>query len=180
MPMMDRLGAVVALAAVTLWVGLGGGPPDLSRGVRGAGAGEMLASGDLLTPTLGGRPWLEKPPLADLARGDDGQGGRRGGRVRGAAAVGPGGDASGRRRLGAGGAAVRAVGGLIAGLVQATTAWTVMRGRLAEADMLLACLVTWTLVAFDRLRVPGPAGKVTGLAPTAWWRGAGRSSRGWG
>jgi 4-amino-4-deoxy-L-arabinose transferase-like glycosyltransferase len=27
-----------------------------------------------------------------------------------------------------------------------------MRGRLAEADMLLAMLVTWTLVAFDRLR----------------------------
>ena len=30
-----------------------------------------------------------------------------------------------------------------AGAIQATTAWTVFRGRLAEADILLACLITW-------------------------------------
>ena len=41
--------------------------------------------------------------------------------------------------------------GLVAGAVQATTAWTVVRGRLAEADILLACLITWSLIAFDRL-----------------------------
>jgi len=41
--------------------------------------------------------------------------------------------------------------GLLAGTIQATTVWTVMRGRLAEADVLLACLITWTIVAFDRL-----------------------------
>jgi 4-amino-4-deoxy-L-arabinose transferase-like glycosyltransferase len=41
--------------------------------------------------------------------------------------------------------------GLLAGAIQATTVWTVMRGRLAEADMLLACLITWTIVAFDRV-----------------------------
>jgi 4-amino-4-deoxy-L-arabinose transferase-like glycosyltransferase len=41
--------------------------------------------------------------------------------------------------------------GLIAGAVQATTAWTVLRGRLAEADVLLACLITWAIVAFDRM-----------------------------
>jgi hypothetical protein len=40
---------------------------------------------------------------------------------------------------------------LLSGAVQATTAWTVFRGRLAEADMLLACLVTWAIVAFDRM-----------------------------
>jgi 4-amino-4-deoxy-L-arabinose transferase-like glycosyltransferase len=36
--------------------------------------------------------------------------------------------------------------------VQATTVWTVARGRLAEADVLLACVLTWTILAFDRLR----------------------------
>ena len=28
-----------------------------------------------------------------------------------------------------------------------------LRGRLAEADILLACLITWTLVAFDQMRM---------------------------
>ena len=60
--------------------------------------------------------------------------------------------------------------GLLAGLVQATTAWTVLRGRLAEADMLLACLVTWTVVAFDRLRDEEPGRR----------SGGGRSSSGSG
>jgi 4-amino-4-deoxy-L-arabinose transferase-like glycosyltransferase len=41
--------------------------------------------------------------------------------------------------------------GLLAGAIQATTAWTVMRGRLAEADILLACLITWAIVALDRV-----------------------------
>ena len=43
------------------------------------------------------------------------------------------------------------VGGL-AGCVQATMAWSAIRGRLAEADILLACLVAWTMVALDALR----------------------------
>jgi len=42
--------------------------------------------------------------------------------------------------------------GVLAGAIQATTGWWIFRGRLAEADIMLACLVTWTLVAFDRLR----------------------------
>ena len=42
--------------------------------------------------------------------------------------------------------------GILAAAVQTTTAWTILRGRLAEADILLACLITWTLLAFDRLR----------------------------
>jgi 4-amino-4-deoxy-L-arabinose transferase-like glycosyltransferase len=41
--------------------------------------------------------------------------------------------------------------GWLAGAIQATTVWTIMRGRLAEADVLLACLITWTIVAFDCL-----------------------------
>ena len=43
--------------------------------------------------------------------------------------------------------------GLLAGAIQATTAWTVMRGRLAEADILLACLIVWAVVAFDGFSV---------------------------
>ncbi len=66
--------------------------------------------------------------------------------------------------------------GLLAGSVQATTAWTVMRGRLAEADILLACLVTWTIVAFDRV-LPNAAvqsGGSSGDAAKGWrlWRWA--------
>ena len=56
-----------------------------------------------------------------------------------------------------------ATAGGLAGLVQASTSWTVMRGRLAEADMLLACLITWTLVAFDRSR-----GEPEGRRPWRW------------
>jgi hypothetical protein len=40
--------------------------------------------------------------------------------------------------------------GILAGAIQATTAWTVLRGRLAEADILLACLITWAILAFDQ------------------------------
>ena len=43
---------------------------------------------------------------------------------------------------------------LLAGAVQATTAWTVLRGRLAEADVLLACLIVWSIVAFDEMLAP--------------------------
>ena len=46
--------------------------------------------------------------------------------------------------------ALRSFHGLLAGAIQATTAWTVIRGRLAEADILLACLITWAILAFDR------------------------------
>ena len=65
--------------------------------------------------------------------------------------------------------------GLIAGAVQATTAWTAMRGRLAEADMLLACLITWAIVAFDRLADADASDR-----GRARWRGrGGRSSCCW-
>ena len=123
----------------------------------------MIARGDVLVPTIGGRPWLEKPPMAwwlvALA-------GRIAGGVSEAAARAPSALAATALALGVATLAARRFGatvGLLAGLVQASTSWTVMRGRLAEADMLLACLVTWTVVAFDRL--PGRAG---GQAPWRW------------
>jgi hypothetical protein len=42
--------------------------------------------------------------------------------------------------------------------VQATTLWTVSRGRLADADMLLAALVSGVVLAFDQLRRAGGVG----------------------
>ena len=66
--------------------------------------------------------------------------------------------------------------GLLAGAVQATTAWTVMRGRLAEADVLLAALVTWAIVAFDRIlaNVAAPSVGSSGDSTKCWrlWRWA--------
>ena len=65
-----RLGVVrgswmVALAALTLGVGLGrAGRLTYHEAFVAQAAREMIAWGDLLVPTLGGRPWLEKPPLA--------------------------------------------------------------------------------------------------------------------
>ena len=60
--------------------------------------------------------------------------------------------------------------GVLAGAVQATTAWTVLRGRLAEADMLLACLITWAIVAFDRMREEDadPATRSAGWRRARW------------
>jgi len=103
-------------------------------------------------PTIGGRPWLEKPPMAvwlvaltDRLTGESTEWEARlpsafaaVGLVLGVAAL-------AAHRFGA-------TIGLLAGLVQATTAWTMIRGRLAEVDMLLACLMTGTILAFDRMR----------------------------
>ena len=64
--------------------------------------------------------------------------------------------------------------GLLTGAVQVTTAWTVIRGRLAEADVLLACLITWTILAFDRIlsRPVVQSGSPAGESTEDWrvWR----------
>jgi 4-amino-4-deoxy-L-arabinose transferase-like glycosyltransferase len=116
------------------------------------GASEMLASSQWWHPTIGSLPWLEKPPLpfwlvaamgrltGELTPGCS----RLPFAIAGTALV------FGVAYLGA-----RRFGptvGFLAGAIQATTAWWVFRSRLAEADILLACLMTWTLVAFDRIR----------------------------
>ena len=71
--------------------------------------------------------------------------------------------------------------GLLAGAVQATTAWTVLRGRLAEADILLACLVTWAIVAFDRILTDTAAHPSDGpvIRRSTGDSGAGRSWFSW-
>jgi 4-amino-4-deoxy-L-arabinose transferase-like glycosyltransferase len=115
-------------------------------------AREMTATGNWLVPTIGNRPWLEKPPLAfwlvalagHLSGGIDETVARLPCMLAGFCLV-----------VGLTTFATRRFGptiGLLAGLIQTTTVWTVMRARLAEVDIILACLVTWAIVAFDRMR----------------------------
>jgi 4-amino-4-deoxy-L-arabinose transferase-like glycosyltransferase len=143
-------------AGVVLWPGLGSsGRLSYHEAFVAQGAREMLASGSWWNPTIGGLAWLEKPPLpwwlvaglGELCGGVTEVIARLPttlaaiGLVLGVAVL-------GARHYGA-------TIGLMAGAIQATTAWVAMRGRLAEADMLLACLVTWTIVAFDGMRRSG-------------------------
>lgn len=148
-----RWGALVGLSVLTMGVGLGSsGRLTYHEAIVAQAAREMIASGDMVSPTIGGRPWLEKPPLAIWLAAASG---RVAGGVTEFSARLPSAVAAGLLVLGLAWLASRRFGatvGFLAGMVQATTAWTVMRGRLAEADILLACLVTWTLLAFDLLR----------------------------
>ena len=140
------------LSALVFLPGLGSsGRLSYHEAFVAQGAREILESGGWGYPTIGGRPWLEKPPLpwwliAALGRGVGG--------VDETVARLPSVLAATAMVLGVAVVATRHYGpsiGLLAGAVQATTAWTVIRGRLAEADMLLACLITWAIVAFDRI-----------------------------
>jgi len=147
-----RLVGLLALAGLTLGVGLGGSGRLTYHEAFVAQAAREMQSGGVLVPTVGGRPWLEKPPLAIWLVALTG---RAAGGVGEAAARAPSAAAAALLTLGVATLAARRFGGpvgLLAGLIQVTTVWTVRCGRLAEADMILACLVTWTLVAFDRLR----------------------------
>ena len=148
-----RSAFLLALSALIFLPGLGSsGRLSYHEAFVAQGAREILESGTWWSPTIGGRPWLEKPPLpwwltAAL--------GRCAGGVDETVARLPSAMAATAMVLGVTVVAARHYGpgiGLLAGAVQATTAWTVWRGRLAEADMLLACLITWAIVAFDRMR----------------------------
>ncbi len=152
-----RGASIVGLCALTLGLGLGGsGRLTYHEAFVAQAAREMIARGAVLVPTIDGRPWLEKPPLAAwLAAGS----GRLSGEVTEFAARAPSALAATLLALGVATFAARRYGstvGWLAGLIQATTAWTILRGRLAEADILLACLVAWAMVAFDRIRSRGP------------------------
>jgi 4-amino-4-deoxy-L-arabinose transferase-like glycosyltransferase len=177
-----RAAAIVGLASLTLAIGLGRSARLTYHEAFVAQASrEMLASGELVVPTVGGQPWLEKPPLAiwlgTLCA-------RLGGGVGEASARIPSALAATVLALTVAAFAARRFGptiGLLAGLIQTTTVWTVSRGRLAEADMLLAALVAMTLVAFDRLRGGRPSDRLwpmrlaffVGLGLTALVKGIG-------
>jgi 4-amino-4-deoxy-L-arabinose transferase-like glycosyltransferase len=150
---MRRLACLLALSALVFLPGLGrSGRLSYHEAFVAQGAREILDSGGWGYPTIGGRPWLEKPPMpwwlvAAL--------GRCAGGVDETVARLPSAMAATLLVLGVAVAAARHYGagiGVLAGAVQATTAWAAIRGRLAEADMLLACLITWAIVAFDRMR----------------------------
>jgi 4-amino-4-deoxy-L-arabinose transferase-like glycosyltransferase len=173
---------IVGLSALTVGLGLGrAGRLTYHEAFVAQAAREMIATGDVLVPTLGGLPWLEKPPLPIWLVAASG---RLAGGVSEARARAPSAVAATLLALATAALAARRYGraaGLLAGLVQATTAWTVLRGRLAEADMLLACLVTATLLAFDRLRAEVDEGRAVtwrraftlGLGLTALVKGIG-------
>lgn len=152
---------VTMVAALALLPGLGGASRLSYHEAHVAQAArEILAGvgGSPIVPTLDGRPWLEKPPLpAWLAAGA----GWLAGRLDEATARLPSSLAALAVCLAVATIAGRRFGprvGLIAGLVQATTAWTIARGRLAEADIHLAALLAWTLAAFDQLRTVSGSG----------------------
>ncbi len=146
------IAAIVGLSAIVLLPGLASLRLTYHEAHVTQAAREMIAAGDPLVPRLDGRPWLEKPPLLHwliipLAGvfGD----------VSELAARLPSAVATTLLALAVATLAARRFGpvaGGLAGCVQATMAWSAIRGRLAEADILLACLVAWTMVALDALR----------------------------
>ncbi|WZP01066.1 glycosyltransferase family 39 protein [Isosphaeraceae bacterium EP7] len=150
---LSRGALVVAMAALTLLPGLGSSARlTYHEAFVAQPAREMIDGGGLLVPRVNGQPWLEKPPLPTWLVAASGL---IAGGVNAAVARFPSALASMAVSLGVATLAARRFGGpvgLLAGLVQATTAWAVTRGRLAEADIHLAALITWTIVAFDRLR----------------------------
>jgi 4-amino-4-deoxy-L-arabinose transferase-like glycosyltransferase len=152
-----RLAGLMAISAAVLLPGLGTwGRLSYHEAFVAQGAREMLDAGDWANPTIGGRPWLEKPPLPWWLSAATGW---LAGGVDEAAARLPSAIAAALLVLGVAATASRHYGpaiGLVAGAVQATTAWTAIRGRLAEHDVLLACLITWAIAAFDRMTDPDP------------------------
>ncbi len=171
----SSLACLVVLWALALLPGLGSSSRlTYHEALVGQGAREILATGDWSYPTIGGLPWLEKPPLpwwlvAVL--------GRCTGDVTEIVSRFPSALAAGALVVAVATVATRHYGshiGLVAGAIQTTTAWTVMRGRLAEADVLLACLITWAIMAFDRFCWTGAAASVTAGTDVARarWHGA--------
>jgi 4-amino-4-deoxy-L-arabinose transferase-like glycosyltransferase len=165
---------LLILAALTLLPGLGSARRlTYHEALVAQGAREILASDNWSYPTIGGLPWLEKPPLPWWLVA--GLGCCMGGVTESVARL-PSAMAATGLVLGVALLATRHYGprvGLLAGAVQVTTTWTVLRGRLAEADILLACLVTWALVAFDhiitdRIAEPGAKSCILGGRQRLW------------
>jgi 4-amino-4-deoxy-L-arabinose transferase-like glycosyltransferase len=149
---------IVVIASLAIGANLGGaGRLSYHEAIVAQGVREMIARGQFLVPTLGGLPWLEKPPLLHLLVVVSDQLVPLVG-PEGAARL-PSAVAATLLALGVGAFAAHRFGrriGRIAGALQATTFWTIIHGRLAESDILLAALVVATFLAFDRLRDSGP------------------------
>jgi 4-amino-4-deoxy-L-arabinose transferase-like glycosyltransferase len=167
-----RVVGLMVLSSLALLPGLGSASRlTFHEAFVAQGAREILASGQWAYPTIGGLPWLEKPPLpwwivAVL--------GHCAGGVTETVARLPSAVAAVGLVL-----AVAVVGkryhgpviGTLAAAIQATTVWTVVRGRLAECDIMLACVLTWGMVVFDRLRSSGVRDRgVDPTVPSTDWR----------
>ena len=153
-----QIAAIVGLLALTVGVNLGGASRlTYHEAFVAQPAREMIASGipgGWLVPTVNGQPWVEKPPLLIwlVACLSFAAGGVNEWTTRAPSAL-----ATVGLALGVASLASRRFGptvGLLAGLIQATTAWTILRGRLGEADLLLATLIVGLMAIFDRLRTP--------------------------
>ena len=151
-PRLTHLACLIGLAALALFPGWAARPGlTYHEAFVAQGAREILDSGQWLYPTIGGLPWLEKPPLPWWLAAAFG---RFAGGIDETVARLPSALAAIGLVLGVAVLAARHYGrtiSLLAGAVQATTAWTVLRGRLAEADVLLACMIVWSIVAFDEM-----------------------------
>lgn len=149
---------LIAYSATLLLLFLGSSRTLNSReSYVAVGASEMLATGDWLVPRLGGKPWLEKPPLPQWIvaafSGIVGEMDEWVARIPAAIAglIGV---------LLVAGVASRWFGathGLLAGLVQATTVYTLNYARLATSDMYLWAIVVGILALFARNFVGPPA-----------------------
>ena len=63
-PRLTHLACLIGLAALALFPGLGGSARlTYHEAFVAQGAREILISGQWMYPTIGGLPWLEKPPL---------------------------------------------------------------------------------------------------------------------
>lgn len=155
---------IVAACALAFGPGLGSsGRLTYHEAIAAQSAREMVASTDALVPRLGGVPWVEKPPLATWAIAALGW---LVGGIDETVARAPSVLAAIGLSLAVAAFAARAYGpriGRLAGLLQATTVWTLMRGRLAEPDIVLAALVAGALGAFARVR-ERPPGRGADLA----------------
>jgi 4-amino-4-deoxy-L-arabinose transferase-like glycosyltransferase len=148
-----RILALVGLSTLSLFTSLGSSSRlSYHEAIGAQSAREMLERGDIWVQSLDNHPWLEKPPLGVwpialtgwLFNG-----------VSEAVARLPSALAAIGLAIGVATFTARRFGGrlgLLAGSIQLTSIWLISRGRLAEVDVLLACLTTWSIVTFDQLR----------------------------
>lgn len=145
--------ALSVLALLVLGPGLGGsGRLTYHEAIWAQVAREALSRHAFWVPTLDGRPWLEKPPLGSWLIVISSW---LGGEVTELTARLPSAVAAALLALAIYWLAYGAYGpriALFAGGIQLTMAWLVMRGRLAESDVPLACILTWAILALDRVR----------------------------
>lgn len=158
---------VILLAYVSslFWIDISGARPLTGHeSFVAQAAREMLATGDWIVPRIGGKPWLEKPPLPHWIVATTGA--LFGGVTEFTARL----PSTLAGLLGVclvASLAARWFGpthGLLAGLIQATTVYTLTYARLAEADIYLWLLVLGCLAIFANAQVtPSP--------PVRWYSG---------